>query len=346
MTTKTKLFLAKLLIFFSLVLIFIGVYLQFNENKILHPIDDVTIISGEEEEISVTPVDKDDIASISGSGEGEVGTQVSPSPTPSTVPASPSPTPSPIPSPSPSASPSVVPSTPSVAPTVEEKNEQLRTSIENNYGITVKFGTETYGYNVGGMSTTIISDVNTCNTALNALNNALALYPTGFFKEIANNGYPLTIYLIKRYSTANVTGVTDSTSDNIIISIATDYSFDDTFHHETYHYIEKYIYSKGFQFTSWGTLNPASFAYGTVDTTLVYTRTYSADSYFVNTYAQSSEYEDRASTFEYMMMSNKASCLTSGKPVWLKAKTMSEQIDYFLSTVSPNVTEYWERHIY
>ena len=47
-----------------------------------------------------------------------------------------------------------------------------------------------------------------------------------------------------------------------------------------------------------------------------------------------------------MMKKNKASCLNYGKTVWLKAKTMSEQIDYFFNTVNPTVTEYWERHIY
>ena len=171
-------------------------------------------------------------------------------------------------------------------------------------------------------------------------------YPKGFFQEISNNGYPLTIYLIKRYSTANVTGVTDSTYNNMVISIATDYSFDDTLHHEVYHYVEKYIFSKGFRFTSWNTLNPADFSYGTINANYAYSRTYSEDAFFVNSYAQTDEYEDRASTFEYMMMKNKASCLNYGKTVWLKAKTMCEQIDYFLDSVSSNVTEYWERHVY
>ena len=148
------------------------------------------------------------------------------------------------------------------------------------------------------------------------------------------------------YSKGNVTGVTDSTYKRVLISVASDYSFSDTLHHELYHYIEKFIFSKGFRFTSWNTLNPVDFNYGVVNGTLSYSRTYSADSYFVNNYAQTDQFEDRASTFEYMMMPNKASCLNNGKTIWLKAKTMSEQIDFFLNSVSPDVTEYWERHVY
>ena len=46
-----------------------------------------------------------------------------------------------------------------------------------------------------------------------------------------------------------------------------------------------------------------------------------------------------------MMFANKASCLNNGKPVWKKAKYMAEQLDYYFNSVSPNVTEYWERHL-
>ena len=110
--------------------------------------------------------------------------------------------------------------------------------------------------------------------------------------------------------------------------------------------MEKYIYSKGARYTSWATLNPNDFAYGNISSLFSYTGTLSEDAFFVNNYAQTDEFEDRASTLEYMMKSNKINCFNQGKTVWLKAKTMSEQIDYFLSSVSPNVVEYWERFVY
>ena len=55
--------------------------------------------------------------------------------------------------------------------------------------------------------------------------------------------------------------------------------------------------------------------------------------------------EDRASTFEYMMFTNKASCLNTNKPVWKKAKFMSQLLEKYLESVKPEVTEYWERHL-
>lgn len=358
MTTRAKMFLAKLLIFFSVVLILFGVYLQFSGNYILDPEKDVTIVAGADDNISVTPVDKDNVSDTKepestddGNKTGEI---VSPSPTPSSSPSSSpmptiSPSPSITPTPQPSTPPAVTPPTPPVTPpipSIDETNGAIRKELEAKYGIQIRYGNEVAGYSVGGMTTMIIPDANTANVALNNLKNALGHYPDDFFQEISRNGYPLTIYLIKRYSTANVTGVTDSTRKNIIISIATDYDFDDTLHHEVYHYVEKFIYGKGFRFTSWSTLNPADFTYGVFNVDYAYSRVYSPDAPFVNSYAQTDEYEDRASTFEYMMKPNKASCLNNGKPVWLKAKTMSEQIDFFLESVKPNVTEYWERFVY
>ena len=375
MSLKLQMFMAKVLIIFSVILIIFGTFLQFKDKRILDPKNDVTILARNDRFIAITPVDKDDLALLeevkeqenkSNKTDNSVAT-FSPIPSipngdlPSFAPSI-KPEVSVSPSISPNVSPSIQPvePTPSQEPVVEDNttevvdpivdvrnnNNELRKSIEDKFGIIVKFGDETSGYSVGGMGTEIISDIYAQQTALTSLNNALSLYPSCFFQEIKNGGYPLTIYLIKRYSKGNVTGVTDSTYKKVLISVASDYSFNDTLHHELYHYIEKFIFSKGFRFTSWNTLNPSDFNYGVVNGTLSYSRTYSADSYFVNNYAQTDQFEDRASTFEYMMMPNKASCLNNGKTIWLKAKTMSEQIDFFLNSVSSDVTEYWERHIY
>lgn len=62
MKTKAKLFLAKLLISFSIVLIGIGVVLTFvDDEAILHPVHDVTVVAvGDNDGISVTTVDDDE----------------------------------------------------------------------------------------------------------------------------------------------------------------------------------------------------------------------------------------------------------------------------------------------
>lgn len=330
MKSKARMFLARLLIVFSLVFIGIGVFLSFSDNeKILHPIYDVKLIASKgNEDISVTTTATDeneesivenDVVSINGvnpSTEINQNTIISNE------------------------------NVNDVSLTMDAANEQLRKQIEDTYGVKVKYAQETAGYSVGGMSTTVISDADISQKALINLNLALALYPNGFFQEVKSKGYPLTFYLIKRYSTDNVTGVTDSSNKNIVISIATDYDFIDTLHHEVYHYIEKCMIANGATFTSWVTLNPVDFNYGVIDSTYSYARTFSEDAFFVNSYAMTDQYEDRASTFEYMMKSSKASCLNYGKTVWLKARTMCEQIDYFFNTVTADTTEHWERHIY
>ena len=92
-------------------------------------------------------------------------------------------------------------------------------------------------------------------------------------------------------------------------------------------------------------MNLSNFTYGSAISDLSYNRTYSEDAYFVNNYAQTSANEDRASTFEYMMSSNKPSCFDEGKPIYLKAKYMSDLMDAFIDSVTSENTEYWERFL-
>ena len=106
------------------------------------------------------------------------------------------------------------------------------------------------------------------------------------------------------------------------------------------------MYAKGANYTTWNTLNPIGFNYGETNNTYSYVSTGNINASFVNTYAQTDQYEDRASTFEYMMDDTEAGCLQTGTPIWKKAKYISEQIDAVFQTVSPNVLEYWERYVY
>ena len=226
-------------------------------------------------------------------------------------------------------------------------NNILREKIQKKYNLEVKYGSETDGYIVGGLSTVPINDESTISLALNNLDNVLSLYPYGLFEEIKNGGIPLTIYLINNYSDESVTGATDSNFSFANISIAVVYPLEESFYHESYHYIERYILKKGLTFNSelWNGFNPVDFQYGNINNSYSYKSTFSEDSYFVNGYAQVAPEEDRASTFEYMMAPTKASCLNNDKPVWKKARIMSNTIDAALNTVSPNNTEYWERFL-
>ena len=221
----------------------------------------------------------------------------------------------------------------------------LRSEIEREFYVKVLYGKEVEGYTVGGVSTKAITDFTLAKSTLNDLYDTLSLYPKGFFKEIKDGGIPLTIVLVNNYSEIGVTGVTDSSYDSATISIAAIYDFDESFYHESYHYIERYMFKKKANFNSWDSLNPSDFEWNTIDGSLSYSNTFSPTAYFVNNYAQTSGAEDRASTFEYMMAPTKASCLNKNTPIWNKANYMALTIESVLDTVSPNTIEYWERYI-
>ena len=226
-------------------------------------------------------------------------------------------------------------------------NNAIRNNIQNKYNVSIKYGSETDGYTVGGLSTASIQDESTIYNSLIPLEKALGYYPYGLFTEIKNGGIPLTIYLINNYSDETVTGATDSNYSFANISIAVIYPIDESFYHESYHYIERYILKRGlgYNVSTWNSFNPYDYNYGEIVNEYSYKNTFSADSFFVNNYAQVSAEEDRASTFEYMMAASKASCLNNDKPVWKKAVLMSNTIDAALDTVSPNNLEYWERFL-
>ena len=229
----------------------------------------------------------------------------------------------------------------------ERVNDDFRYEIENSYGVSIKFGYDTESYEAGGLSVNPIYDANTISDNLTKLNNALSLYPSGLFDEINNSGIPLTIYLVDSFSTSGVTGLTDSSSYYANIVIAVSYPFEESFFHESYHYIERYMFDKKhLVFTNWNNYNPPGFVYGEINHDLSFASNGGReDSYFVNNYAQTSEAEDRASTFEYMMDYYKSSCLNHNSPIWRKAKLMSEAIDAAVDSCSPDTTEYWERFL-
>ena len=352
----------KICIFFSFCLIFYGSYLYIGESKLIDPVNNVNVIAGEDK-VVITDKGKDDNLATNGevidpnsSKPGEENNQTTSIPNHSTNNSSSGQNTNT----SPTAPPSNQGSTSNnnnngtasnitppvdVTPTIEQTNDSLRKKLQDTYGITIKYGKEITGYNVGGMATTSIQEANDVNFSLNELKANLEKYPSGFFEEFQKTGMNLSLYLIYSYSDDAVTGVTDSTYSNVVISIATKFPFSDSFNHEIYHYIEKFIETRGGYFKSWELLNPNNFTYGTVNSKLSYDKTFLADSYFVNNYAQTDEDEDRASIFEYMMADVECKCLEAGLPIWKKAKTMADAIDLFFTTVNSNTVEYWERFI-
>lgn len=237
-------------------------------------------------------------------------------------------------------------------PSIDDANAILKNELQSIYHINILYGDETIGYAVmsegSKIGTLPIVDSFIINKQLLALKNVLELYPAGIFQEISDGGIPLTIILIQQYDDKRITGITDSSNNYARISIASIYPFEESFFHESYHYIERYLLKKGAKFTSWESFNPAYFKWGVIYNNLAYSTTFSADAYFVNTYAQTSAAEDRASTFEYMMASSKASCLNTGTVVWSKADYMSRMIRYVLKSVQilNHRQVKWEQYLY
>ena len=360
MSNKSRIILARVMIFCSVILIGSGVYLNLQETKpIIDPVSDVTTPDNDSVIITTNDgmpptVTNDNDSDKTGNNDNATavpndstssdtpvpnntttsGNTGNTSSTGNTSGTNTNSTPSPSPAPEPEPAP------------VVDQNLVFRKSIEDTYGVKVFYGNETSGYSVGGMSTTVIPD-SSISSALTQLNDALATYPVGFFQEFLNKNINVNVYLIKNYSANNVTGVTDTSFKRINISIAMDFPFNESFHHEVLHAIEYYIERSGGKFTSWNSFNPADFSYGSENKDYSYSVTGEASSYFVNNYAQVSQSEDRASTFEYMTASKRYSCFDShGYPIWKKSDYLSRMIDTYFNTVTPEVIDYWERYVY
>lgn len=377
MSTKLTNKIASIMIFFAILLIMTGLYMNFSTSDVLDPIRDVDKANDNPGEVTITTNDgkppatnSNDTNTNTNNGSSDTpitndntgnntssGTDLNPSTSngntntgsntnssnnntgnnsgSNTTPSTPIPDPTPTPEPTPDSTPVVDPLT------------NYRKQIEDTYGIKVLYGSETNGYVVGSLGTTAITDTNVMKSTLEQLNTALSMYPNGFFREFSKQNMSLNVYLIKNYSAENVTGVTDFAPRRTIISIATDFPFAESFHHEMLHYIEHYIESAGGRFTVWNSFNPLDFTYGVENSSYSYSKTGTPGSYFVNNYAQTSANEDRASTFEYMTASVKYSCYDSNDyPIWKKSNYLSTMIETYFTTVSSSVVDYWERYIY
>lgn len=358
MSNRRLLALGKVLFSLSFLFIFSGLYLDFLEKDAFNdPVKDIIIAQGDDDKIIVSTTNdtgfeeessSDTGNMATGNGSTEVSIPEEEVSTPNDSPA----IENVVPDNSTSYTPPVVDDTPTVeiSPSIEEvdDNDILRKTIEATYGIKVKYGLETDTYAAGSLGVVSISSKEIIKKGLNDLNTALALYPQGFFKEFASANLNLEVFLVQRYTTPNVTGVTDRKENDVIISIAMDYPFSESFNHEVYHYIEHFIEKKHGEFSIWNTYNPVDFVYGQeANSNYSYSKTGIPSAFFVNNYAQTNEDEDRASTFEYMTATSKASCFTSIEyPIWKKSSYMSLMIDTYFDTVNSEVVDYWERFIY
>lgn len=356
MNNKRLVLLGKTLFLLSFIFIFGGIYLQSKQDRIFtDPIKDIILIAGEDDNIIITPTDKDkdkeNIESpVTPPTDDNNNQNLTDDKTPDQVPIE---TPPQISSPveehppitTPPKEVEQLPQEPTTP--IADENNILREKIEDTYGIKVKYGPEVADYKAGELGVVPILDNASIKNNLKELEYALSLYPTDFFKEFIKTKLNLEVYLVENFSTENITGITDLTGNRVIISIAVLYPFAESFHHEIYHYIEHFITRKNGKFVEWNMNNPTDFSYGKeADPNLSYNKTKNASSPFVNNYAQTSAAEDRASTFEYMTAILKSSCYSQvSYPIFKKSAYIALMIDTYFETVRPEIIDYWERFI-
>ena len=234
----------------------------------------------------------------------------------------------------------------------KDENDQLRNSIFTKYKIKVKYGDEIGSYKPRNLTPIKMTDKDTISEYLTSLNKTLSRYPNGFFQEMYNKGMPLTIFLIENVSDYSLSGLTDKEFyDDIKITLTTRGFFDRVTNHELMHYIDAYLQIVMYPLNvedSWNLLNPPDFTYGYTNSSYTYNMlNHPRGAYFINDYAQTNYLEDRASTFEDMMSRAYAppGCYEEGEVIKEKGKLIASQIETYFNSVSPSVTEPWERFL-
>lgn len=238
---------------------------------------------------------------------------------------------------------------PEIPPVEKDKNNTKRNSMENTYGIKILYGDEIEGYKPKGISPIKLIDSNEIENYLNRLNIELAKYPAGFFKDFNKKGMPLTIYLIKSANGA-FSGFTDyQFMNDIKLTLATNFNFEYTIHHELMHYIDCYLdivmYPNN-PYTEYESLNPSGFVYGNATSSQIYNMASNfKGAYFISSYAATHVKEDRAEVFQYMTARayKPRGCFEPNEIIRKKAEIISKQIKAYFPSV--NDVAHWDRFI-
>lgn len=96
-----------------------------------------------------------------------------------------------------------------VTKTQEQINDEFRKTIENMYGVTIKYGNEMGDYKLRGYLPTKLLDPLEIYENLENIKEHITYYPVGFFKEMKDFGMPLTIYLVKNIPNSGIAGIAD-----------------------------------------------------------------------------------------------------------------------------------------
>lgn len=194
--------------------------------------------------------------------------------------------------------------------------------------------------------------------ALLELENALALYPEGFFRQFRNiaGEAGFMVLLVEDIASENdAIGVAYPMGDWYPIAVDVTYgNMRKTYCHEIWHAMETKITSEDYSLLndgSWEALNPEGFEYS-YDTTSDYISEtdwtyldgwYGAESYFVDAYSRVNGKEDRARLMEYVMADEYyAEELMSCPALYEKMRILCQAVRQVFDTTGwENV--HWER---
>ena len=223
--------------------------------------------------------------------------------------------------------------------------------LEEKYSVTVLLENQTLG--LCSSYAAAETDAGRIAQALTELDQALSLYPEGFWSQFQNGIREGGLYLCltgRIQGSLDPVGKTQKSGNRYVVAL--DISAGElqrTVHHELWHAIEMKISTDRFDHPQWEAANPEGFLYyGHYDSGYQFLTqwTYSssgAECFFVDAYARINAREDRARIMEYVM-STDASDLMRSPVLREKLKIMSKTLrDQFDTTLWQ--TPYWERYL-
>lgn len=216
--------------------------------------------------------------------------------------------------------------------TLPESLSEVRTAadaLEKKYGVEILIGKQTaLTCAHSAYSVAVNEDPQQLAAALEQLEQALAKYPAGFFKQLRNGagegGVSFSLTGIIK-GNLSPTGFAQLCRDRYeLVLDVTSGDLEKTIHHELWHAIEMYLSADTFRTEAWDACNPAEFAYyGGYDTGYRQLTQWTFDggsgaqSHFVDAYGRINGLEDRARIWERIMTGDAQQLLTASA---LKAK--------------------------
>ena len=228
---------------------------------------------------------------------------------------------------------------------------QQADGLEEKYGVTVLMENQTLG--LCGSYAAVQQDADLIANALGVLDQALGLYPKGFWKQFQNGIGEGGLYLCLTgtiQGSLNPVGkaLKNQNRYEVLLNIGAP-DLDKTVHHELWHAIEMKLSTDSFDHPQWQAANPEGFLYyGHYDngyenlTGWTYAQS-GSQCCFVDAYARINAREDRARIMEYVMATDASDLLRSpalAKKLEIMSRTIREQFD-----TTGWQTTYWEQYL-